>query len=49
VSCDIQVPRSQNVTELATRARENIQRALEEQQVPVRGVEVTVQGTASRQ
>jgi hypothetical protein len=48
VSCDIQVPRSQNFTELATRARENIQRALEEQQVPVREVEVTVQGTASR-
>ncbi len=48
VSCDIQVPRSQNFTELATRTRDNIQRALEEQQVPVRDVEVTVQGTASQ-
>jgi hypothetical protein len=47
VSCDIRVPRSQNFTELATRTRNNIQRALEEQQVPVRDVEVTVQGTAS--
>jgi hypothetical protein len=47
VSCDIRVPRSQNFTELATRTRDNIQRALEEQQVPVRDVEVTVQGTAS--
>ena len=49
VSCDIRVPRSQNFTELATRARENIQRALEEQQVPVRDIEVTVQGTASQE
>jgi len=48
VSCDIRVPRSQNFTELATRTRDNIQRALEEQQVPVRDVEVTVQGTASQ-
>ena len=47
VSCDIRVPRPQNFTELATRTRDNIQRALEEQQVPVRDVEVTVQGTAS--
>jgi hypothetical protein len=49
VSCDIRAPRSQNFTELATRARDNIQRALEEQQVPVRDVEVTVQGTASQE
>ena len=48
VSCDIRVPRSQNFTELAARTRDNIQRALEEQQVPVRDVEVTVQGTASQ-
>ena len=48
VSCDIRVPRSQNFTELATRTRDNIQRTLEEQQVPVRDVEVTVQGTASQ-
>ena len=49
VACDIRVPRSQNFTELATRTRENIQRALEEQQVPVRDVEVTVQGTTASQ
>jgi hypothetical protein len=49
VACNIQVPRSQNFTELAARVRDNIQRMLEEQQVPVKGVEVTVQGTASRQ
>lgn len=49
VACDIRVPRSQNFTELATRARDNIQRVLEEQQVPVKDVEVTVQGTASRE
>jgi hypothetical protein len=48
VSCDIRVPRAQNFTELATRTRDNIQRTLEEQQVPVRDVEVTVQGTASQ-
>jgi hypothetical protein len=48
VSCDIRVPRSQNFTELAARTRDYIQRALEEQQVPVRDVEVTVQGTASQ-
>ena len=49
VACNIQVPRSQNFTELAARVRDNIQRMLEEQQVPVKDVEVTVQGTASRQ
>ncbi len=49
VACDIRVPRSQNFTELATRARDNIRSALEEQQVPVRDVEVTVQGTASQE
>lgn len=49
VACDIRVPRSQNFTELATRARDNIRRVLEEQRVPVRDVEVTVQGTASRE
>ena len=48
VSCDIRVPKPQNFTELAARTRDNIQRALEEQQVPVRDVEVTVQGTASQ-
>jgi hypothetical protein len=49
VACDIRVPRSQNFTELATRARDNIRRVLEEQRVPVRDVEVTVQGTASQE
>ena len=48
VACNIQAPRSQNLAELATRTRNNIQKVLEEQQVPVRDVEVTVQGTASR-
>ncbi len=46
VACDIRVPGSENFTELATRARDNIQRVLEEQQVPVKDIEVTVQGTA---
>ncbi len=49
VACNIQIPRTQNFTELATRTRENIRRALEDQQVPVRDVEVTVQGTASQE
>ena len=49
VACDIRVPKSQNFTELATRTRDNIRRALEEQQVPVKDVEVTVQGTASQE
>ncbi len=45
VSCNILVPaRAQNLAELAARARENIQRVLQEQQVPVKDVEVTVQG-----
>ena len=48
VACDIRVPGSENYTELATRARENIQRVLQEQQVPIKDVEVTVQGTASQ-
>lgn len=48
VACDIQVPESQNFTELATRARNNIRSVLEEQQVPTANVEVTVQGTASQ-
>ena len=47
VSCRIRVPRAQNFTETATRARDNIRRVLEEQRVPVKDVEVTVQGTAS--
>lgn len=46
VSCNIRVPRSQDFTELAARSRQNIRRVLEEQQVPVKDVEITVQGTA---
>jgi hypothetical protein len=42
VYCGIQAPESSNYTELATRARENIQQALQSQSVPVRDVEVTV-------
>ncbi len=47
VSCGIRVPPSGNYTEVATRTRENIRRVLEDQGVPVKDVEVTVQGTAS--
>lgn len=47
VSCNIQVPtRSHDFAELATRVRQNIQSVLEDQQVPIEDVEVTVQGTA---
>jgi hypothetical protein len=46
VFCNIRVPRSQDFTELAARSRQNILSVLEEQQVPVKDVEVTVQGTA---
>jgi len=42
----IQVPSSDNYTELAARARENIRRVLGDQGVPVKDVEVTVRGTA---
>ncbi|MBV9454648.1 MAG: hypothetical protein JOZ19_11095 [Rubrobacter sp.] len=46
VSCNLRVPdRSQNFAELAARAQKNIQDVLEEQRVPVKDVEVTVQGT----
>ncbi len=47
VSCNIQAPPSGNYTELATRTRDNIQRVLGDQGVPIKDVEVTVQGTAS--
>lgn len=47
VGCDIQVRDSQNFSELGTRSRENIRRVLEEQQVPLKDVEVTVQGTTA--
>lgn len=48
VACNIQVPGSENFAELATRTRDSIQRVLQEQQVPVKDIEVTVQGTASQ-
>ncbi len=47
VSCNIQAPPSGNYTDLAARTRENIQRVLGDQGVPVTDVHVTVQGTAS--
>jgi len=47
VTCNIHAPASGNYTELATRTRENILRVLGDQGVPVRDVQVTVQGTAS--
>lgn len=47
VLAGIRVPSSDNYTELAARARENIRRVLEDQGVPVKDVEVTVRGTAS--
>lgn len=47
VSCKIAVPGEGNYTEVATRTRENIRQVLESQSVPVKDVEVTVQGTAS--
>jgi hypothetical protein len=42
----IQAPSSDNYTELAARARENIRSMLGDQGVPVKDVEVTVRGTA---
>ena len=47
VTCNIQAPPSGNYTERATRTRENIWGVLEDQGVPVKDVQVTVQGTAS--
>ena len=46
VSTGIEVPPSDNYTELAARTRENIRRVLGDQGVPVKDVEVTVRGTA---
>ena len=43
----IQVPHTDNYTELAARARENIQRVLGDQGVPLKDVQVTVRGSAS--
>lgn len=47
VECKIKVPPTSNYTQLATRTRENIRQVLEGQNVPVKDVEVTVQGTAA--
>ncbi len=47
VSCRVQVPPSGNYAELAARTRENIRRVLRDQGVPLKDVEVTVQGPAS--
>lgn len=47
VSSRIKVPDSGNFAEVATRTRENVRRVLDDQGVPVKDVEVTVQGTAS--
>ncbi len=47
VSCKIKVPPTSNYTQLATRTRENIRQVLEGQSVPVKDVEVTVQGTTA--
>ena len=43
----IQVPHTDNYTELAARARENILRVLGDQGVPLKDVQVTVRGSAS--
>jgi hypothetical protein len=49
VACNVLMPRrSLNFDELATRTQNNIRKVLEEQQVPVREIQVTVQGTAPR-
>lgn len=47
ISCRIRAASTSDVSELAAQTRDNIQRVLESQDVPVRDVEVTVQGTTS--
>jgi hypothetical protein len=47
VATGIEVPHTDNYTEMAARARENIRRVLGDQGVPVKDVEVTVRGTAT--
>jgi hypothetical protein len=47
VHSGIKVPKSGNYAEVATRARENVRRVLDDQGVPVGDVEITVQGSAS--
>lgn len=47
VLCGVRAPASSNRRQLAARAKDNIRRALEEQNVSVRDVQVTVQGTVA--
>ncbi|CAN5230834.1 hypothetical protein BH18ACT10_BH18ACT10_11030 [soil metagenome] len=47
IRCGIEVPSSSNYTELAARVRENIRKALENQNVKVKDVEVTIRKVAS--
>jgi len=47
VSCKVKVPPSGNYAELAASVRENIRGVLRDQGVPLKDVEVTVQGPAS--
>lgn len=47
VDCRVQASSEFNYGDLADRVRDNIQRVLDEQSVPVKDVEVTVQGTVS--
>jgi hypothetical protein len=48
VSCNVLVPKARDFTELAASVQQNIRKILDEQQVPVKDVEVTVQGTESQ-
>ena len=47
IRCGIEVPSSSNYTELAARVRENIRKTLENQNVRVKDVEVTIRKVAS--
>lgn len=47
IICGLQAPQESNRAQLAARAGENIREALESQNVPVKEVEITVQGTTS--
>lgn len=47
VSCGILVPDSENFAELAGRVKESVRRILESQNIPLREVEVIIEGTTS--
>lgn len=47
VACRLNAPESSNYTEVGERARDKIRETMDDQGVPVREVEVTVEGTAS--